>query len=455
MSDFIWDELDSEQEIITAEMQNEVPPSLRECVPGDLIWNDSGCVYICTRSYPLISSDTNEMPVHDPAVPLAHLALAFPGLPDFANLLSSDCAFLDSETTGLAHNSMPFMIGVGTFERQGAAEPAHATSAALTPKSDKLPKDKDVAEMPTHFVVRQLFAHHPRQESAVLQCLQALLASRPVCVSFNGHGFDIPLIRSRFAANMHHFPELPLADPFTEQPPLSLDLLPLVRKIWRRRIGSCALSNCEARILGLKRTHADVGGAQIPGIYMQYLHSGKANEISRVFYHNRQDIISMSFLLRSLFCSVELATSASMERLNGEEALSMGITMLREARWFDGERLLVFATRVLGGNEHHAASFRELALYYKRQGRWQEAKATWERWLSATEQESVDPYVELAKYHEWRAKDIRQAEIYTRWAMHVHQSSPPPRRSRQIWEELQHRLRRLERKMRQAHLAST
>ena len=446
MSDAIWDELDSEPEATSAEMMDEVPPSLRECVPGDLIWNDSGSVYVCTRSYPLTFPASDEKLVHDPGMSLSHLAPAFPGLPGFDNLLSGDCAFLDSETTGLGYNSLPFMIGVGTFERRAVGETSPAARAAFPLESHGMSRDRKAEQSPTHFVIRQFFAHHPRQESAVLQQLQELLVGKPVCVSFNGNGFDIPLIRSRFETSMYHFPELPLADPFQEQSLLSLDLLPLARKVWRRRIGSCALSNCEARILGLKRTHADVDGAQIPGIYMKYLHSGEADEIGRVFYHNRQDIMSMSFLLRSLVRCAQSATSEPVERLSGEEALSMGTTMLRESREADVERLLAFATHALGGSEHHAASFRELALYYKRQGRWQDAAQTWERWLSTTEQDSVDPYVELAKYYEWQAKDILQAEVYARWALHVHRSSPHPRRAQQIQEELQHRLRRLERK---------
>ncbi len=448
MSDFIWDELDAEQDIPATAVQDEVPPSLRACMPGDLIWNTAGSVYVCTRTYPLTGPVADARQVHDPGMRLSDLAPAFPALPDFDLLRSGDCVFLDSETTGLGYNAVPFMVGVGTFERPGEAAPAPAARAAWPPASPASSREPQAAATPTHFVVRQLFAHHPREESAVLLLLQEMLVDKPVCVSFNGNGFDIPLLRSRFATCLYHFPELPLEDPFQASTLLSLDLLPLARKVWRNRIGSCALGNCEARILGVKRTQADVAGAQIPGIYSQYVHSGQAAEISRVFYHNQQDIVSMSFLLRALMECAASVASAAVERLSGEEALSLGTTMLRESRWAAAEKLLSFATRALGGSEHHAAAFRALGLHYKRQGRWREATATWERWLSTTEQDSVDPYVELAKYHEWRAKDIRQAEVYARWALHVHRSVSHPRRARQIQEELQHRLRRLERKKR-------
>ena len=446
MAGTIWDELDSEQEPVGEESFHDVPPSLLECIPGDLIWNECGSVYVCRRAFPLDTPSQQEDLTHDPSLLLRRLGLVFPKLPSFNNVVLGDCVFLDSETTGLGFNAMPFMIGVGTFEEHATQEIDRREDRSSSSLPSEPSKSIESEGIPTHFVVRQLFAHHPYQESAVLQHLQVLLAGKRVCVSFNGDAFDIPLIRARFEASMFHFPELPLEDPFQDESLLSLDLLPLARKIWRKRIGSCALSNCETRILGLKRTHADVSGAQIPGIYMKYLHDGKAEELARVFYHNQQDIVSMSYLLKSLIRSSESVASTSLERLSGEEALSMGMLLLRESRWPDAERLLNFATRKLGGSEHHAASFRELALHYKRRGHWENAKATWEEWLSATVQDSVDPYVELAKYYEWRTRDLLQAEVYTRWAIHVHSSSPVPRRSHQIQEELRHRLRRLERK---------
>ena len=446
MAGTIWDELDSEQEFAGEESFLEVPPSLKECVPGDLIWNDCGSVYVCLRAYPLGTPGQREELSHDPSLLLRRLGLVFPKLRSFDNLVLGDCVFLDSETTGLGFNAMPFMIGLGTFEEHATQELDRREDRSSSSLPSEPSKSNKPEGMPTHFVVRQLFAHHPYQESAVLQLLQDLLAGKRVCVSFNGDAFDIPLIRARFEASMFHFPELPLEDPFQDESLLSLDLLPLARKIWRKRIGSCALSNCEARILGLKRTHADVAGAQIPGIYMKYLHNGKADELARVFYHNRQDIVSMSFLLKSLIRSSESVAYTSLERLSGEEALSLGMLLLKESRWSNAERLLIFATRRLGGSEHHAASFRELALYYKRRGHWENAKATWEKWLSATVQDCVDPYVELAKYYEWQTKEILQAEVFTRCAIHVHKSSPVPRRSHQIQEELRYRLQRLERK---------
>ena len=184
---------------------------------GNLIWNDCGSVYVCKRSYPLSTPGQRGDLTHDPSLPLRRLGLVFPKLPSFDNLVLGDCVFLDSETTGLGFNAMPFMIGVGTFEEH--ASPRNRQHVQPDPLQHypvrAHPRQLSQKGYRTHFVVRQLFAHHPYQESAVLQHLQDLLAGKRVCVSFNGDAFDIPLIRARFEASMFHFPELPLDGPIS------------------------------------------------------------------------------------------------------------------------------------------------------------------------------------------------------------------------------------------------
>lgn len=446
MAGVIWDELDDQHENASRAVPEGVPPSLLKYVPGELIWNESGCVYVSTKIWALDESNSESGLFHDPRIPLSQLARAFSGLPEFQDYFSKDCVFLDTETTGLGFTSLPFMIGVGSFETQESLKLSCGLGQDPQWDSAGSAEHQRADVTPTHFVVRQLFAPHPSHESAVLQHLQDLLSGQSVCVSFNGDSFDIPLIRARYEMNQFHFPELPLEDPFKDGCLISLDLLPLARKIWRKRIGSCALGNCENRILGLKRTHADVEGALIPGIYSKYLYNGKVDQVSRVFYHNRQDIASMSLLLKVLAQSAMSISSGSTVGLHGEEALSMGTAMLRESRWTDAERLLSFATRALNRSEFQATAFKELALFFKRQERWQEATDTWQRWISTPTQDCEDPYVELAKYYEWREKDISQADMYTRWALHVNGALPNSPKARRIRKDLEHRLRRLERK---------
>ena len=77
-------------------------------------------------------------------------------------------------------------------------------------------------------------------------------------------------------------------------------MLSPARRVWRDRLPSCALSSLEAHVLGVQRTQDDVPGFLIPGMYLDYLRTGDAQDMLRVMYHNRQDILSMVTLATQL-----------------------------------------------------------------------------------------------------------------------------------------------------------
>jgi uncharacterized protein YprB with RNaseH-like and TPR domain len=72
-----------------------------------------------------------------------------------------------------------------------------------------------------------------------------------------------------------------------------IDLLPPSCRLWRARLGSCALGSLERTLLGLVRSQEDVLGWLIPSLYYEHLHSGDARPLTRVFYHNQVDMLSM------------------------------------------------------------------------------------------------------------------------------------------------------------------
>ncbi len=450
-----WGTWDWDQEPVVPETDGEfdagMPVSLRTEVPGELIWNESGAVYVHVHAYRLASAQQAWSFTHHHATHLDCLQ----DLEDTEGWLADhtlhNCIFVDCETTGLGHTSVPFMVGVATYEHladvalhQPLPQPDGSVLLTAHTLSGLRPAEPGP---PTHFVIRQLFAPHPREEGALLEVLQELVAGYPICVTFNGRAFDMPLLQHRYQYYLVRFPELPLADPFTHQDPFSLDLLPLARKLWRQRIGSCALANCEARILGFKRTHADVPGAQIPGIYRQFLDTGHTRDLGRVFYHNRQDIVSMAFLLERMVQTVSQAGQTPGPALSGEDALALSRTLMQRGHVQRAVALLQHAIHHLAGYARQAEAFHLLALWYKRQGDWANAVRLWEEWLSTTREDSPLPYIELAKFHEWRNKDLEQAEIYTRWALHVVSTTVGPQRNPQAREDaLQYRLRRVQRK---------
>lgn len=457
MAGINWDELDPyfdpdpAPEPAADTGPDGIPASLLALKPGELVWNESGSVYVHTCAYDL-TAGLQHLDFAPPAeIGLSLLADAFdlPGTLEAHTL--QDCVFIDCETTGLGYTAMPFMVGVATYEclpSLSPCQPRRQPDGGFVLRANAFPASgADPAASPTHLVVRQLFALHPREESAVLQAVQELVTTRPVCVTFNGHSFDIPLLQARFRTGLFHFPELPLEDPFAQPDLISLDLLPMIRKIWRRQIGSCALGNCETRILGLHRTHADVAGSLIPGIYLRFLDHGRADDISRVFCHNRWDILAMAFLLVQLVHRVHAAAQSDVACLSGEEALALGRLMLAKRHHRHAETLLVHAIRTLTGNTSQAEAFRILGHHYKRQTDWIRAVALWERWIGTAVEACIDPYVELAKYHEWHNKELEEAEIYTRWALHVHSSLHTFSTSAQTARRaLEHRLQRIQRK---------
>ena len=164
---------------------------------------------------------------------------------------------LDTETTGLATaaGTLAFLVGLGWWQGSRFRQiqlllPDHADEPAL------------LAELATHI---------PRDGWLV---------------TYNGRGFDWPLLVARYrmaGAN----------------PPLHaghLDLLPLVRRVFRHRMTDARLASVEAELLGLRR-HADIAGWEIPSRYLDYLRFGEPGPLVDVVRHNDEDVRSLARLL--------------------------------------------------------------------------------------------------------------------------------------------------------------
>ena len=276
---------------------------LEELVPGVEIAGASGACYVVTTSY-LLSAPRGHALLGD-VLGLPPAALA-PFHPEFA--LEGQCdfsraAFVDTETTGLGAGAgvYAFMVGVGTFEAEAAGPDSVAD----------------------RFVVRQFFMRHPGEEAALLEILADLLADRDLVVTFNGRAFDLPLLRARYRQMGRFLARGQETVPLLERGAPHLDLLLPARRLWRRRLQSCRLLNLEEQILGLRRSEDDVPGALIPQLYVDFVRTGQAGEMRRVFYHNREDIVSMVALARHLVQAYQ--EPAAAPDLNGEEWLALGI----------------------------------------------------------------------------------------------------------------------------------
>ena len=219
------------------------------------------------------------------------------------------------------------------------------------------------------------------------------------------------------------------------------------RRLWRRRLQSCRLINLEQMILAQERTEEDVPGSLIPALYMDYMRTGRAGEMSRIFYHNREDIVSMVALAHRLFHVYATPEAAEQERhVYGEEWLSLGVCEERRGETAQAERAYHRAAETLLDDNSRAEAYARLGALLKRQERWEEAAAIWQQWLSSVPGPDATPFVELAKYCEWQTGDLEQAEMWTAWALHNLQEAPVHMRRPGQRAELQHRLERIQRK---------
>ncbi|MFN3333420.1 MAG: ribonuclease H-like domain-containing protein, partial [Caldilinea sp.] len=266
---------------------------------------------------------------------------------------------------------------------------------------------------------------------------------------FNGRGFDLPLLRARYRQNRAFLPSVWRSVALFEEGRPHLDLLPPARRLWRRRLQSCRLINLEQEILGLQRAEEDVPGALIPAMYIDYLRTQQAGEMRRVFYHNREDIVSMVALGERLV----RAYAASFEQIDGlyaEELLSLAACHVQRGETALAERALACAMEIAGADQLRADIFARWSVLLKQQERYAEAAELWERWLTSIGGVNATPFIELAKYHEWRTRDLEQAEMWAAWGVHTVESAPAHQRLPGQLADLRRRLTRIQRKRRNA-----
>jgi RNase_H superfamily len=171
---------------------------------------------------------------------------------------------LDTETTGLATaaGTVAWLIGLGWWEGE-------------------------------QFCQAQLLLPDHADERALLTAMAALIAPDAWLVTYNGRGFDWPLLVARYrlarrAAPVHAG---------------HLDLLPVVRRLFRHRMENARLRTAESALLGMHRI-GDIEGWEIPSRYLRFLRGGPADDLVDVVRHNDQDVRSLARLLALLETSL-------------------------------------------------------------------------------------------------------------------------------------------------------
>ncbi|HEX4898133.1 MAG TPA: ribonuclease H-like domain-containing protein [Candidatus Limnocylindrales bacterium] len=164
---------------------------------------------------------------------------------------------LDTETTGLATaaGTLAFLVGLGWWEDR-------------------------------RFRQVQLLLPDHADEPALLDALRALIPAGSWLVTYNGRGFDWPLLVARYRM-------------VRSGPPAHaghLDLLPVVRRLFRHRMPDARLQTAETELLGHRRGR-DVEGWEIPARYLQFLRDGEPARLVEIVRHNDEDVRSLARLL--------------------------------------------------------------------------------------------------------------------------------------------------------------
>jgi uncharacterized protein len=322
-------------------------------------------------------------------------------------------AFIDTETTGLAGGTgtLAFLIGVGAFEEDDS------------------------------FTLRQFFLRSPAEEPATLLHLAKWLDQFEAIVSFNGRGFDMPLLQTRFT--LHRLRPQILSAP-------NLDLLTPARRVWRGRLESCSLKSLEYHILDVHRDQDDIDGSLIPEIYFDYVRSGDAREMPRVLYHNAFDILSMVTLATQL---IQIFDEERTTSLTAADWYALGKWHADRAEHDQAERYLRQAVEDLTDALTHQHAALRLSLLYKQLDRRADAIGLWEVVAQAAQADAaaaLEACIELAKYYEWHAIDLTQALAWTMRARD-RAAALPERFTREARSaEVTYRLARLQKKLARA-----
>jgi hypothetical protein len=237
--------------------ETELAIRLATALDGELVRTAEGVIVRCEAPARTIAIDRRRL-ASLPGQPPSHVPLV--------------C--LDTETTGLATaaGTVAFLIGLGWWEAD-------------------------------RFRQVQLLLPDHADERALLTALAAMIPTRAWLVTYNGRGFDWPLLVARYRLARR---AAPLHDGH-------LDLLPVVRRLFRHRMANARLRTAEAELLGLRRI-GDVEGWEIPGRYLAFLRGGSASGLVEVARHNDQDVRSLARLL------VLLETRLGDERGRAEAA---------------------------------------------------------------------------------------------------------------------------------------
>jgi uncharacterized protein len=305
---------------------------------------------------------------HDGAAVVVERRISLPpatlaGLVD----LPAACYF-DTETTGLSTGAgtVVFLAGLG-----------HVECSSL--------------------VVRQLLLPDYPHEAALLRLVAGELAALPRLVTYNGRGFDLPLLITRLTVHR-------LFREMAALPERHDDLLPVARRLYRRPLGGARLADVEAGVLGVVRS-GDCPGSEVPSRYFGYLRGGSPDLLTDVLDHNLQDIVSLALLEAEI---VRMRAGGWREAAVLDPH-GMAVELLRYGA-SDEALAVVEAAMLPDSDQEQAHSLRRMATRLLLSAG--EIDRAEELWTAATRRASTDAataWLEVARIRERHRGDLRGA----------------------------------------------
>lgn len=171
----------------------------------------------------------------------------------------TDIALVDIETTGLYSTQPLFLVGVMRFVDDG------------------------------NLLLRQYLARSYEEEAHVLVVVREELGRLPVITTYNGRRFDVPYMRDRMA--FHGIEYGPCQ--------LHLDLLRIVRRLYRQALPDCRLVTVAEHLVGHVR-HGDIPGYMIPEVYHEFVRTRNPILIRPILEHNAMDLRALALILGSI-----------------------------------------------------------------------------------------------------------------------------------------------------------
>lgn len=311
--------------------------------------------------------------------------------------------FLDTETTALGGGAgfYVFMVGLLRIEDDGV-------------------------------LVEQFLLPGPEREAEYLGLVLAAIQRQKHLVSFFGKSFDRHRLDDRFALLERRRPLVEMSH---------LDLYHAGKRLFGGRMRGCRLRDFEEELLDVRRVD-DLGGAECPEAWFDYLDGVDDGPLERVFKHNLIDVLS----LVTLTVRVDRAVRRPAD---GRQAASAGLLLLDAGDPEGAAVHLCRAQEELRDDAQRVApevrrATLEQARLLRRQSRPEEAIASLERLARAAPDDPEPPLI-AAKIAEHDLHD-RSCALQHALEHHARLASRPggARRADRL-VEARHRLERLQR----------